>query len=159
MKIKISYIILFFSLTSIIYGQCKKSIEEIAFYHLDKLTREGKLDFKYFSNGYIEQDTTFAEEIYIKNKSSKKDTLLAPNPFKGCSVVESINISKFSITNKMRGERINPILNIFNHVKHSNKYYVGFALETNLDVEGKSVLIILNSQGDLINFRYAMYIW
>ena len=152
-------IIFFLASKFIVHGQCQKTIEEIALYHLDKLTQDKKLNFSYFTNGYVEKDTTYVGDLLSYSKLKyKNDTVIFANPFKACVVIENKNLTLISIPNKLRHEKNNPVLNIYRFVKYSNFYYVGFSLESDINVGGKSVILILNLQGDLININYSTYI-
>lgn len=153
------FIIFFLVSTFIVHGQCQKTIEEIALYHLDKLTQDKKLNFPYFTNGYVEKDTTYVGDLLSFSKLKyKNDTVIFVNPFKTCVVIENKNLTLIPIPNKLRREKNNPVLNIYRFVKYRNFYYVGFSLESDIDVGGKSVILILNLQGDLININYSTYI-
>ena len=140
------------------YCQCKKTIEEIALYHLHSMTQNGQplVKFKYFTNGYLEKDSLdFHPILYHKKFKYSSDTILRRNPFENCIIQDKKNYNKISVPSSLRHEKTNFTLNIYHFKKETNKYYILFSQETNTDLGGNDVIVVINLNGDLINYGYT----
>ena len=147
--------ILFIISIQFTYGQTKKTVEEIALYHLDSMTQTGQplAKFKYFTNGYLENDTLdFNAIFYLKKFKYTSDTILRKNPFENCVIQDKKVYNKISIPNSLRHNKSDFTLNIYHYKKDFDKYYVLFEQETNTDLGGYQVILVINSKGDLINY-------
>jgi hypothetical protein len=128
------------------------AVEEIALYHLDSISRlKFPCDFKYFTNGYVDQDTTYISENirrkYLNDSSAKA---IIKNPFADIILKDLARSDHFSIPNRMRGQKMNPVLRIHRHVTVGLYYLVGFGV-SETESSGLYLTIVMDNRGNLVH--------
>jgi hypothetical protein len=138
-------------------GQNKRYVEEIALYHLDSLTKVDPVlkDFKYFTNGYLTNSRT-STDTTMWGLGSIKPNYNLRSSLKNLQIIEDTTISNFTVSRRIRKNGSSPTLKIFRFSKIEGKYLVEFIIA--LGEVGQTVLIIMNSYGDLIGRKYSVSI-
>lgn len=140
-------------LTVNLHGQNKKSIEEVAFYHLDSIIKlEPQLKrIKYFANGFVSKDRSECPDSLTLALTSKK--LYLRSAFKELTLVENEKLSSITIPKSKRGRQRDTGLKISHFTRNGNLYYVEFEIMNDGGID--SILIEMNELGDMTRYIHS----
>lgn len=145
------YILSLCLLTSVLLrAQNKKPVEEVAFYHLDSLTKTDPeiKQLKYFANGIVSRKQTTPDDtaIMICKEAHLKSA------FNNLEVTQNPNLTSFDIPKKYRHNRSAEGLEIYRAARFNGYYYIYF--EIPLDYGMSAIVLVLDDNGDLVKYKY-----